>query len=99
MSGLSDEELEELEQKIIDIVCEERPSLGNRLESSTIHDRLVEEGTELPDYAMADALDGLKGALSFFLGGPQNPNVDTETVRRHGGITIVGIKFPEICNV
>ncbi len=97
-SNLSEDEVDELARKIRDIVCEERPSLENKLESSVIYYRLLEEGIDLPDYAMHDALHRLKGwCIRHFLGGPQNPNVDTEAVRRHGGITIVSV-VPESCD-
>jgi hypothetical protein len=75
------------------IICAERPSLKNKLTSSAIHDRLREEGVELPDYAIYDALDMVKPMVRYFLGGPQNPDdpADEAAVRRHGGITVVDV--------
>jgi hypothetical protein len=37
--------------------------------------------------------------VSYFLGGPQNPDdpADDEAIRRHGGLTIVGIEDPDLC--
>lgn len=97
-SGLTDEELEELEREILRVACDERPSLENKLGSSAIRERLIAEGLEVPDWAMADALAHLRvTVLTTFLGGPQNPNADEEA-REHGGITVVGIKYPGICD-
>ena len=92
-SGLSEGEVEELARRIMRFVCDERPSLENKLPSSAIYDRLREDGVDLPDYAMHDALDLLSGMITYPLGGPQNPDdpADDEAVRRHGGITIVGV--------
>ena len=97
-SSLSEDEVEELARKVLGIVCDEEPSLGNKLDSSAIYDRIIEEGVELPDYALHDAFDRLRRLITYFLGGPQNPGVDVETVRRHGGITIVGVSDPDLCN-
>jgi hypothetical protein len=98
-SGLSDD-VDELARKIMGVICDEQPSLGNKLNSAAIHDRLIENGVELPDYAMHEALNRLNGMFRYFLGGPQNPHdpADTETVRRHGGITIVGVVDPDLCD-
>jgi hypothetical protein len=41
------------------ILCEERPGLGNQLESSAIYERLRKEGVALPGHAMHDAFDRL----------------------------------------
>jgi len=92
-SGLSEGEVEELARRIMRFVCDERPSLGNKLPSSAIHDWLREDGIELPDYAMHDALDLIKGMITYPLGGAQNLDdpADDEAVHRHGGITIVGV--------
>ena len=98
-SGLSEERVEELARKVMRIVCDERPSLENKLPSLAIYDRLREDGVELPDYAMRDAIYRLGDLIRFFLGGPQNPDdpADDEAVRTHGGITIVGAKT-EFCD-
>jgi hypothetical protein len=98
-SGLSEERVEELARQIMRVVCDEHPSLGNRLPSSVIHDRLREDGVELPDYAMRDAIYRLGDLITFPLGGSQNPDdpAHDEEVRRHGGITIVSAKT-EYCD-
>jgi hypothetical protein len=92
-SGLPEDEVGELARKVVRIICDERPSLGNKLPSSTIRDRLREEGIEPPDYAMHDAISQISGLITYSIGGPQNPDDpdDAEAVRRHGGITVVGV--------
>jgi hypothetical protein len=90
MSILTDEEIEALEDKIIDIVCRENPSRAEPLASSTLYDMLVEHDHELPDFAMHDTLQGLRHVISVGLGGPQNPHTDPEA-RSHGGLTITGV--------
>jgi hypothetical protein len=98
-SGLPEERVEELARKVMRIVCDERPSLENKLPSSTIYDRLREDGVELPDYAMRDAIYRLSDLITYPLGGPQNPDdpAADEAVRKHGGITIVDVKT-EFCD-
>lgn len=96
MSGLSEDELEELELRIIDVVCRERPSWENKLGSSAIRDMLMEEGVEPPDFAMHDALHRLNGIVRFGLGGPQNPHTDAEA-RVHGGVEIHGFNA-DVCD-
>jgi hypothetical protein len=41
-SGLPEEEVEELARRIMAVVCDERPSLGIKLPTSAIRDRLRE---------------------------------------------------------
>lgn len=89
ISGLPENELEELAERIIYTICRERPDKHNKLNSSDLRDMLVEEGIEPPDFAMHDVLHQLNGVLTFGLGGPQNPHTDPEA-RLHGGITIYG---------
>ena len=96
MSTLTAAELEVLEAKIIDIVWREDPTRAAPLASSTLYDMLVEEGVELPDFAMHDVLQGLRQVFSIGLGGHQNPHVYPEA-RRHGGITITGIIHTGVC--
>jgi hypothetical protein len=38
-SNLSKDEVDDLAREIMGIVCDAEPSLGNKLNSSTIHDR------------------------------------------------------------
>ena len=53
------DEVAELARRIMCILCEERPGLGNQLESSAIYERLRKEGVALPGHAMHDAFDRL----------------------------------------
>lgn len=89
-SGLPDDEIEELARLIMAVVCEEWDPASPTAHSSVVHERLVAEGVEVPDWAMADALDRLKGwFVTPHLGGA-NPNVEEEAAdfRRHGGVAI-----------
>ncbi len=95
LSGLSDAELEDLQKRIIDIVCRERPSRDEPLDSLTLYRMLTEEGTEPPAFAVSDALQGLRGFIYIGLGGSQNPHHDPEALV-HGGVKITGFD-PAIC--
>jgi hypothetical protein len=100
-SGLLEDEVEELARQIMGVICDERPNLDNKLPTSAIYERLVEvRKIELPDYAMHDALELVKPMVSYVLGGPQNPDdpADEEAVRRHGGLAIVRVVDPDLCN-
>ena len=93
-SGLSRQELQDFAQEVQDIICEERPSSGRPLGSATIRERLEERAVEVPDYAMYDVFEDLKGGLiEFGFGGPTNPDVepDAEVVRKHGGVMITSV--------
>lgn len=98
-SGLSRQEFRNFAQEVRDIICEELPSSGRPLGSATIRERLEEWGVEVPDYAMYDAFEDLKGGLiEFGFGGPTNPDVepDAEVVRKHGGVMITSVDT-ELC--
>lgn len=92
-SGLPDDEIEELARLMMAVVCEEWPDARPLLESSVVHERLVAEGIQVPDWAMADAFDRLRGwFLTPYLGGA-NPHAEDEAgaFRRHGGLKIGGV--------
>ncbi len=92
-------ELQEFVQKVRDVICEERPSSGRPLGSATIRERLEQRGVEVPDYAMYDVFEELKGRLiEFGFGGPTNPEVepDAEVIRKHGGVMITSVD-PDLC--
>lgn len=91
---MSRQELRDFAQEVRDVICEERPSSGRPLGSATIRERLEERGVEVPDYAMYDVFEDLKGGLiEFGFGGPTNPDVepDAEVVRKHGGVMITSM--------
>jgi hypothetical protein len=93
-SRLSWQDLRGFTQEVWDVICEERPSSGRPLGSATIRERLEERGVEVPDYAMYDVFEDLKGGLiEFGFGGPTNPEVapDAEVVRKHGGLIITSV--------
>lgn len=85
-SGLSQDELKDLIGAIRDVICDEW-SKTRRLSSETIYERLVEQGTTVPDYAMDDAFNANLGSLV----GPVFHRATEEEVRRHGGFVIGGV--------
>jgi hypothetical protein len=99
-SRLSWQDLRGFTQEVWDVICEERPSSGRPLGSATIRERLEERGVEVPDYAMYDVFEDLKGGLiEFGFGGPTNPDdveSDAEVVRKHGGVMITSVDT-ELC--
>lgn len=93
-SGLSRQALRDFTQEVRDVICEERPSSGRPLGSATIRERLEQRGVDVPDHAMYDVFEDLKGELiEFGFGGPTNPYVepDAEVVRKHGGVIITSV--------
>jgi hypothetical protein len=100
-SGLSDERFEAFAQEVIWADCLEWPTENHRLQSSTVRERLEEKGVEVPDWAMHDVFEHLRGTmLRNLLGEPQNPDdhADVEAVRSHGGVTIYWVD-PDLCAV
>lgn len=78
-----------LNNRIIDVLCEEwsKKSPTALLESKTVYDRLVEEGEQVPDYAMDQLLSTLHktGAISG------SAVHDREAARTYGGWYISGV--------
>ena len=86
-SSLSEEEVEELARKVMDVICREWPRLRGSLDSSVIYTRLIEEGVDPPDYAMCDALKRLDGwFITPYLG-----RRSEDQIRVHGGMRIGGV--------
>jgi hypothetical protein len=84
--------VDKLSDKVIEILCAEwRP--GVSLRSSEIYTRLIEDGVEVPDYAMSEVLEALNGGglikVPF-----DRPGEDAK--RRHGDLTITYVD-PHLC--
>jgi hypothetical protein len=64
------------------------------LESAVVYRRLLEEGSEVPDYQMSAILNAFRvGGLLTVLLRPQRE----EEVRKHGDLLISGVS-PDLCN-
>ncbi len=50
----------ELAKKVREVICEEWEGAGGSLESVVVHQRLLEEGVEVPDYQMSAILNALR---------------------------------------
>lgn len=89
-SGLPDHETEELARLAMYAICEEWDPSDPGLPSSVVYERLVAEGVEVPDGAMADALDRLEGWLiEPYIGRrPPYDEAGMAEFRRHGAMTI-----------
>ncbi len=97
-SGLPDDEIEELARLMMAVVCEEWAEGERPLRSSVVRERLIEEGIEVPDWAMADAFELLKGWLITPRLGGANPHVEGEAAefRAHGGL-MIGAVTTDFC--
>ena len=90
----------ELGGKIKAIICEWWKLVGKEtepaeyLESSTIYERLISEGVEVPDHAMSEILVELAkdGKIKLTMDG--KPSRDP---RKYGSMTIRSVK-PELCS-
>jgi hypothetical protein len=90
----------ELGGKIKDIICEwsKRVTEGTEpveyLKSSTIYERLISEGVEVPDHAMSEIL------VELAQGGQIKLTMDTKpsrNPRKYGSMTIHSVR-PELCS-
>ena len=90
----------ELGGKIIAIICEWWKLVGKEtepaeyLESSTIYERLISEGVEVPDHAMSEILVELAKGGQIKLTMDGKPSRDP---RKYGSMTIRRVK-PELCS-
>ncbi len=85
----------ELAEKVREAICQEwREGAGGSLESAVVHQRLSEEGVEVPDYQMSAILNAFRvGGLITVRVRPQ----DEEEVRKHGDL-LIGSVSPDLCN-
>jgi hypothetical protein len=86
----------ELAKKVREVICEEwEEGAGGSLESAVVHQRLLEEGVEVPDYQMSAILNALRvgGLITVRL----RPQRGEEEVRKHGDLLITGLS-PELCD-
>ena len=90
----------ELGRKIRAIICEWWNVVGERavptehLESSTIYERLVGEGVEVPDHAMSEILVELAKGGQIKLTMDSRPSRDP---RKYGSMSIRSVS-PELCS-
>ena len=90
----------ELGAKIKAIICEWWKLVGKEtepaeyLESSTIYERLIGEGVEVPDHAMSEILVELAKGGQIKLTMDGKPSRDP---RKYGSMTIRSVK-PELCS-
>ena len=90
----------ELGGKIKTIICEWWKLVGKEtepaeyLESSTIYERLISEGVEVPDHAMSEILVELAKGGQIKLTMDSKPSRDP---RKYGSMTIRSVK-PELCS-
>ena len=84
----------ELAEKVREVICGEWAGAGGSLESAVVYRRLLEEGSEVPDYQMSAILNAFRvgGLLTVSLR-PQRE----EEVRKHGDLLISGVS-PDLCN-
>jgi hypothetical protein len=84
----------ELAKKVREVICEEWEGTGGSLESAVVHQRLLEEGVEVPDYQMSAILNALRvgGLITVWL----RPQRGEEEVRKHGDLLITDLS-PELC--
>lgn len=89
-SSLSDDEVDGLARLMMPVICEEWDSSSPRLHSSVIYERLVEDGEEIPDWAMADALDRLNGwfITPYISRRPSHVESEAAEFRKHGDMTV-----------
>ena len=80
---------EGLRERVIAIICEERPTPENLLSSSAIHERLISEGGSVSGQALHDVLGqmGRHDDIDIVLGSASRPNV---------GMTVPGVSS-ELC--
>jgi hypothetical protein len=84
----------ELAKRVREVICEEWEDAGGSLESAVVYRRLLEEGSEVPDYQMSAILNAFRvGGLLTVLLRPQRE----EEVRKHGDLLISGVS-PDLCN-
>lgn len=85
----------ELAKRVCEVICEEWEDAGGSLESAVVHQRLLEEGVEVPDYQMSAILNALRvgGLITVWL----RPQRGEEEVRKHGDLLITGLS-PELCD-
>ena len=85
-----------LAKKVREVICQEwEEGAGGSLESAVVHQRLLEEGVEVPDYQMSAILNALRvgGLITVWL----RPQRGEEEVRKHGDLLITGLS-PELCD-
>ena len=86
--------------KIKAIICEwwklvgEGAAPAEHLESSTIYERLISEGVEVPDHAMSEILVELARGAQIKLTMDSRPSRDP---RKYGSMTIRSVS-PELCS-
>jgi hypothetical protein len=99
-SGMTEYVSGELGGKIKSIICEwwklvrEGTEPSEYLESSTIYERLVSEGVEVPDHAMSEILVELAQGGQVKLTMDPRPSRDP---RKYGSMTIHSVS-PELCS-
>jgi hypothetical protein len=85
-----------LAKKVREVICEEwEEGAGGSLESAVVHQRLLEEGVEVPDYQMSAILNALRvgGLITVRLRAQRGE----EEVRKHGDLLITGLSH-ELCD-
>ena len=78
-----------LRERVITIICKEWPNLDNEVTGAAIYERLINDGTEVSEEALADVLDHLagQGLITMVIGSTPPPSV---------GRTILGVSS-ELC--
>ncbi len=85
----------ELAKKVREVICEEwEEGAGGSLESALVHQRLLEEGVEVPGYQMSAILNAFK--LGGLITAPRRPQIEEE-VRKHGDLLIRDVSSG-LCN-
>ncbi len=86
--------VQELAEKVREVICEEWQGAEGSLQSAVVYQRLLEKGVEVPGYQMSAILNAFKvGGLITAPPGPQRE----EDVRKHGDLLIRGVSS-DLCN-
>ncbi len=85
-----------LADKVREVICEEwrEGAAGSSLESAVVHQRLLEDGVEVPGYQMSAILNSFK--VGGLITAPLRPQSERE-VCKHGDVLIRGVS-PDLCN-
>jgi hypothetical protein len=91
-SGLSDEELRDLSERVWTIFSEEwehsEDSQLYGVDSAVVNERLATEGVKVPDYALHEALELLLQEQNHRLKTRPYPRASEEDIRKHGGVVM-----------